>query len=844
VIRFDDQNRTLELGVHDLLEAGPPTGDLELQLAWSSRARMRAGTLAHTSWQAERADEDVHFEREVVLRHRLLVDGWDVQLQGRVDGLSLEGDYRLVEEVKSTVMDADAVTQALSRPAPFPSWVRQLQVYLWFLAEAGRPAVGRLVVVSLIDGSRHHHQVLGPGDTHSWALRQLAWLCHGREQKLAWLQRRRGTPVPFPHSTFRDGQDALTAEVEEDLHRGRQVLLTAPTGLGKTAAVLAAALRVAWVTDKRVYFATARTTQQRMAVETARLMADRGLGIRAVSIRAREKVCLNDVVACRAESCRFAAGYHDRVPGAPEDAWRAGSRGPVDLDDPIPGGQPDPDAVVVVAEARTICPFALGMDLARQADLVIGDYNYAFDPNMRLALLDHEPGDWIVVVDEAHNLPDRGMGYGSGNLPLQHARAATLGLARAAESDHRYRPAADLAAEVLDWLNAGAEQVPADAPDGEAAFTLDDGISARQVRRLAQAIDEQALDYAILLREQPWSTPGRPDPWVEVCWGVHRIRQALDYAGPETVAIWRREPHQPRRGQLSLTDLAPPPPQDDAPGLRLLCRDPSGLLGPFFGQLHAAVCMSATLSPPSFYQSVLGFDKERCSQRSYPSPFPPAHRRVLVAGDVSTLWRDRARDRDATALLISQALAGVPGNVAVYFSSFGMLESLVPLIDTSDRPVLTQARRSDEAERARMVEALLRGEGHVLFAVLGGIYAEGIDLPGSALLGAIVVGPALPAATLERRLLQQWFQERYEQGFTYAWLVPGMARVVQAAGRVLRTPEDRGAIVLIGRRFLQKDYVAFFPDDWEPRRTRDPGADLDGLWPPAALAESAQQPQD
>ena len=228
MIRFDDQNRSLELGVHDLLEAGPPTGDLELQLAWSSRARMRAGTLAHTTWQAERADEDDQFEREVVLRHRLLIDGWDVQLQGRVDGLSQEGDYRLVEEVKSTVMGADAVTQALSRPDPFPSWVRQLQVYLWFLAEAGRPAVGRLVVVSLIDGSRHHHQVHGPGDTATWAHKQLRWLCHGREQRLAWLQRRRGTAVPFPHSAFRDGQDDLTAEVEEDLHRGRQVLLTAP----------------------------------------------------------------------------------------------------------------------------------------------------------------------------------------------------------------------------------------------------------------------------------------------------------------------------------------------------------------------------------------------------------------------------------------------------------------------------------------------------------------------------------------------------------------------------------------------------------------------------------------
>ena len=150
---------------------------------------------------------------------------------------------------------------------------------------------------------------------------------------------------------------------------------------------------------------------------------------------------------------------------------------------------------------------------------------------------------------------------------------------------------------------------------------------------------------------------------------------------------------------------------------------------------------------------------------------------------------------------------------------------------------------SDEA-RTALLDTMRRAEGHALLGVLGGIFSEGVDLPGDALLAAVVVGPSLPQANLERRLLQEWFQERYEEGFRYAWLVPGLSRVVQAAGRVIRTPEDRGAVVLVGRRFVQKDYAAFFPEDWSPVRTSDPAGALAGLWsaPPEAGDGAVESP--
>jgi DNA excision repair protein ERCC-2 len=250
--------------------------------------------------------------------------------------------------------------------------------------------------------------------------------------------------------------------------------------------------------------------------------------------------------------------------------------------------------------------------------------------------------------------------------------------------------------------------------------------------------------------------------------------------------------------------------------------------------------MSATLSPDDFYRRVLGLNPDKIVRIDHPSPFPPEHRRVLVCPEVSTAWRDRERDRHRTAELVSDAIRCVPGNVAVFCPSFAFLESMASLLDTGDRPILVQHRGMKEADRTRFLETMKRGEGHALLAVLGGIFSEGIDLPGNALLAAIIVGPSLPAATLERRLLQEWYQSQYGEGFRYAWLVPGMSRVVQAAGRIIRTESDVGAIILIGRRFTQSRYTSLLPSDWAPVRSQTPGADLLDHW--SNLHEQPQEP--
>jgi len=833
VLRIDDDERIVEIGVHDLIDTGPKQGHLSLQVAWSARTRMRAGQEVHSSWQAARAAEDDAFRREVTLKRRIVVRDWECRIQGRVDGLSTEGGRTVVEEVKSTTLPAQMLADRTL--SDFPDWARQVHLYLWFLAGEGQEAVGRLVLVSLLDGSQRVLHVEPDPHIGAWVTRQLEWLLLQHEDRLAWRARRRGAPVPFPHDTYRPGQEALVDDVSRALAAGRRLLLQAPTGYGKTAAALHAALTVARDTGHRVFFATARTTQQRMAEETVQEMARRGLPIRAVTLRARERVCLNEVVACRPDACQHAENYHDKVRenDLVSTLWALGA-GP---DRP---GVPPPDRVVQVAGDATTCPFALSLDLVASADVVIGDLNYVFDPGVRLAEVGDRPGEWLVIVDEAHNLPERALDAASPELRLSVAEAAADAL-RSGPHAGKWGPFAQLAEDIADWLRAGIERIPPGTRDREIALTVGEGVDRRTLDELAERVEGLAIDYALVKLTHPPFTSGTPDLWLDLGRAVLRARTAARNASEATVAIWRaprwrgrrRRTAPARNGQTSLL-RGPAREHDlrDPAGLKLLHRDAASILGPLFADLAGVVCMSATLAPDDFYRRVLGLDPDRTERVDHASPFPPEHRQVLVCPEVSTAWRDRDRDRDYTAELVSDAVRATPGNVAVFCPSFAFLEALVPLLELAGRPVIQQERGMDESARTQVLETMKRAEGHVLLAVLGGIFSEGVDLPGEALLSTIIVGPSLPRANLERRLLQQWYQERFDEGFRYAWLVPGMSRVVQAGGRLIRTETDVGAIVLIGRRFLQRAYAEMLPADWRPQRTRQPGPDLLSFWNP------------
>ena len=786
-VRYQDAERAMSLSVGDVVAAGARGGHLSRHTATRSTSRMRLGQQVHVDHAMARSEQDASYRAEVRLERQLVVAGWTVTLHGRVDGLTEEDGHQVVEEVKSTVLDASSLYG--TGREDWPEYVRQLEAYLWLASDGGRrPPVGRLVLVSVLDGSRHVLGIPLQAERVDEELRRvLERLVVERQERLAWLASRRQSDVPLPYETWRPGQERIALDTLRALRTGKRLLVQAPTGLGKTGPILWAALTFAREHDKQVFWATARTTHQTVAQDAVQRLRTRGLAVRALTVSARGKVCLNDVIACSPERCAYARDYHEQVR---EGGVLAQAR---ELDEPVPS------AMMQLGQSRGVCPFELSLDASEEVDLVIGDINYAFEPGVRLSrhFDGSQAGDWVVVVDEAHQLVERARGWGSPRVRIEDAQAAAERLSLL-DSDAA-EPFLDVVADVAEAIASSAFMVEEPCRDGVGVADL----PVSTWTGLADRVDALALDYLRIESERlsRGEEPApHPDPWLELARSVLRFADGLAAGHDETVALvgFGRELF-----------------------VGLSCLDPSSQLGPRIAALGGWVGCSATLSPADYYVSVLGLP-EGTGQLDVGDAFPAENRSVVVASRVSTTWKDRKEHANATAKVLSECIAATPGNVALYFPSFAMLADIVPRVHT-EREWLVQERASDDAARAALLARLsVGGPPVVLAGVLGGVFAEGVDLPPGSLATACVVGPGLPPVGLERDLLRQYYDDQGEDGFRIASLIPGITRVVQAAGRVHRRPEDRGVIVLVGRRFRWRDVASLLPEWWEPNSALDP----------------------
>lgn len=788
-LRFHDDDRTLDLGVRDLVDAAPPSGHLTLDAPQRRVARLAAGRAAHEAWQEERQQEDAAFQRERTLRHTLLIEGWTVTLHGRVDGLIEEAGRTVVEELKSTALDAARLLATTAQD--WPAWAAQLEAYQWLLAGSAFPEpTGRLVLTSLLDGARH---VIGlqwqPQRIDAWVRSRLTRLIEARERRLAWLRRRRGFTVPPPFSAWRAGQERISRATAEALTAGRRLLVEAPTGLGKTAAVLHGALCHALRHDRQIFWATSRNTQGQGLLDAVAQLQRRGLALRVVHLRSREALCLNEVVACHPDTCAFARDHHDKVATA----------GLLDAAPPALSM----DAARALGEQHRCCPHALTVDLARDADVVVGDVSLALSPHARQRRLLPEDGsgDWVLVVDEAHGLPERARGWESPQVDADAAQAAhshALGKPGG-------QPFAELAEDVLRTLERTRRACDGPWQRDEAEATLD----PEPWLQLARRVDELALEQALWRARR--GIPDPHDPWPELARQVLRLADNLSpdaEADPGILTLLRRHP---------------------STSLRQLCLDPSKRLGARFAAFGGVVAVSATLSPAEFYLDVLGLPDASESVR-VASPFPAERRAVFLAPRISTAFRDRPAQADPTARLLSACIEATPGHTALFFPSFAMLDDIVPRLSITREVRAQSPGMADEARQAALDALHPSRPPIVLAGVLGGIFAEGVDPPPGALRGVFVISPGLPPIGLERDRLRAAYEQRFGQGFRYASLIPGLTRVVQAAGRLIRRPEDRGVILLVDRRFRWRDVRTLLPPDWDPSIPDDPAAAIRDFW--------------
>ena len=796
-VRIALDARQVTCSVHDLLE--PTLARLPGQ--GEGLGRLTVGAELHRVVQAARHAEDPSYVPEVPIDTTVEIDGWSLRIVGRADGVTYESGTPVVEEIKTLHFRTELYPLFGRERLERFRW--QARIYAFCLFPDGNAGT-RLLLVDLGGEDRRADEVpWSPGEVRAFLrARMHALIGAERErERVRAIWREAAATLPFPFETVRPVQSEAMEAVEATLTAGRHLLLSAPTGVGKTAAALYPAVRLALATGRRVVFLTAKTLQQDLACETIRLMQQGGW--RSLRVRAKAKMCANREVICHEEFCDHAQDF----------GLKLAERGVVPA---LLSGEPhlDPDRIFAVAHAAEVCPFEVSLELIRECSAVVCDYNYVFDPTIGLFGLAEEGAleDTFLVVDEAHNLVERAREYYSPRLSRAVVRAA-----RRQVEGFRHKVCRDLD-KALAEIEAVIEKAAAEALGAARSGVTRTSLPLPPLAEARLALDALIAPYFTFKRQVDlWLAS---DPVIEVLLSLARLVELLEDGGGELIGLAER-----RDG----------PEPDEL--VRLYCLDASRFTGALLDRCAGCVAMSATLEPFEFYRDLLGFDPDRTDTITLPSPFPPERRLVVAVDDVDTSYRHRAGSYGRIAELVAE-LAPAERNAMVLVPSYAFLREVAERLVVPGHRV--EIQRSEDSDRLRQeILARLRAndEPVLLLAVLGGVFAEGVDYPGEMLSEVVVVSPALPQVGPERELLKDYYADRYERGFEYAYLVPGMTRVVQAAGRLIRSEQDRGAIVLICRRFLREPYSALLPHDWtggkpSTLRVADPGEAVRAFFSP------------
>lgn len=760
--------------------------------------RMWLGQDIHSRRAEICAASDANYRAEVHVIHRTAHRQWNITVTGRIDGLSIDSTSRSVgvEEVKSIHFDLEL--ESLYRSERLQRHLYQLLLYSLFLSAQpdlqGFAFAPRLVLIDLISGDTR--EIAADFDADSVRATLEASLdqiiddveaAHG----LVLAKRSFADALAFPYERMRPFQKEMIDAVAQAIREREALLVSAPTGVGKTIAALFPALREALRAGKKLFYLTSKTLQQEAAVEALQLLNDGAF--RVLRIRAKQKMCAHTEMICHEDFCPFAARYSEKMEKSGLLSRMATSMSYF-----------DPDLVFEMAKSTEVCPFEVSLELIEQADVVVCDYNYIFDPYVGLKAYQQESdyGDCVLIVDEAHNLVDRGRGYYS---PELHEKSFDAIRTHLAGRNCHLEGWEDL----IDELRAHIQALSEVLSDGmtQALCEIDRDLIIEQRaawERLVMAYISWKIENGIAEED---------DPLVDFYFRLVKFANLLHEEGEEFSHVIERTPEGLK--------------------LKIFCKDPSRFLGAIFDSAHATVALSATLEPFDFYKKTLGVPAARTSELSLPSPFPRTNRKIVVVPEVDTTFKQRANHYGRIATTVAEIAEASDGNFLALFPSYAFLRDVSERMPPLRKQVMVQRTDMTDYERQAILGVLrdTRARDNLILAVSGGMYAEGVDYRGDMLCGVIVVGPALPSVSFEQELLKRYYDDQYGAGFEFAYLIPGMTRVVQSAGRVIRSETDIGVIALLCRRFTQESYTRYFPSDWyeeSPREliSRKPAGDI------------------
>ena len=597
--------------------------------------------------------------------------------------------------------------------------------------------------------------------------------------------------LSFPFVSYREGQRNLAAAVYRSIVAGGRLFAMAPTGVGKTVSTLFPALKaVGEGSGGKIFYLTAKTVTRQAAQAALEKMRERGLRAKSVTVTAKDKVCFLEERICRPSHCECADGHFDRVNDAILDVLRSC--------DSITA-----ETTADYARRHRVCPFELALDLTLWSDVVICDYNYLFDPQVYLKRFFADGGDFIFLIDEAHNLADRAREMFSATiskrdlLVMKKMLTPKRGEARAQSGA---RPLSGTRSLTRGLTKINKLLLEKRRECGDAGFTAEKELP----RELADLLEIFSYEFSGFLGENS-------EVEVEILTVYFDILTFLKIA----------ELFDERYATLF------EPGSDGELTVKLFCADPSYLLDERLGCGRASVLFSATLTPSRYFIDVLGGSTES-KYIALPSPFPRENLLLLIAGKISTRYKERESSAESVAEIIYRTSTGKKGNYIAYFPSYKYLTDVYAAFTAKHPEVNTvrQERRMTDGERDEFLALFERqAETMVAFCVLGGVFSEGVDLTGDRLIGTVIVGTGLPQLNIELDTVKSQY-DGAGRGFDFAYRFPGMNKVLQAAGRVIRSEDDRGVVVLVDDRFPTRQYTELFPEHWKHWRSVDNAEEL------------------
>lgn len=777
------------LSIREFALPAPRRGSIEA-LSGFGRAT-REGQEIHQGVQARRLKLDPSYQAEVPISAEFTREEFTFAVGGRVDGF-WEGRPARIEEIKSS-FSTEELERKLRMQKDHP-YNLQLQSYGYFhfLKTGVAPKLNFHLVSSRNYLSEDIEVALDVSFYEEWLERRLEELVGEAKlsQKRSQRRKKLAQKLEFPFSEPRPGQVDLMRTIEQGIGEKRRLWIQAPTGLGKTVGVLYPTLKEALSRGQRVIYVTPKNSQHGIAEEALDRFEEQGAKVKSLTVTAKSKICFKNEPLCNPEYCEYAKDHYTKVSDAGIIETLAKKK------------KLTFETFRELGEQHQVCPFEIQLDAAPEADVVICDYNYVFSPRTAMGKLGNtafgQEGKPNLVIDEAHNLYSRAIGYFSPQL-------STLSLERMRPEIKELTGGFRTEAESL--LNSCQKAVESCRPAGNQKSAVID--PPAQV-----FLDQEAELRAFLSRYLESDVEIQPrDVVLRLCFYWSEFTSALDFiTTPKNPVFFTTFQVQDSYGQERPASI-----------VKITCCDASEMLKECYDEFDQVVGFSATLKPFDYYAKLSGLDPLELKTAEFHSPFPRQHRKVLIIPEISTKYSDRLSNYRKIAVAIERIAAVRPGNYFAFFPSFGFLDEVLKVFQTpKDFVTLRQYKEMRVAEINGIIDHLKQNLAPtIVFGVQGGVFSEGIDYPGDTIIGAFVVGPPLPTFDLEREQMREYYQKTYRAGFDYAYTYPAMAKAVQAAGRVIRSETDRGIIVLMDNRFIQPSYSASLPQYWYDHSPRE-----------------------